>query len=123
MTDRPPVGGPGRLANVIGGLVALAAGVFFLSLFQCPAEPPPARPADQADQVERLLLDLAEPCTSRAYFTKLLGTWYATLGEAHLDVGRAFPEHRGRIIREIEAVGAGDDVPVAGLLEAIGECP
>ena len=86
---------------------------------------PPTRsaPTSEIEQTERLLADLADPCSSRAYFTRLLGTWYVTLGEVHLPIDRTFPTHRNRIRRAIEEVGAGDDVPVAGLLFAIGECP
>ena len=80
-------------------------------------------PVSEVEQTERLLADLADPCSSRAYFTRLLGTWYVTLGEVHLPIASTFPTHKNRIRRAIEEVGGGDDVPVAGLLFAIDECP
>ena len=58
-------------------------------------------------------METAKGCSSKAVFKKSLGQWRVfipNLGSRSVSI--LYPKHKNKIIRRIEAIGAGDDVTV-----------
>ena len=65
------------------------------------------------------------PCSSKLYFTRLIGAWYVKApGTSAIEVERWLgkTDSSYRLLKLVDRLGGGRDVPMATVLRATGEC-